>query len=170
VASRGLTLDAVNGICGQLLPTEIQSALDEFGAISYELSSPPQFPNEHFTVVAARGGDDLWVEIRWHRVFEDDRVPEEFFAPPPEEVAPTAAVAVVALPPPAAVPVEAAAAGSLPTPVATYDAVPALVSAVPEPAAQQTEAAFHTAIEAIDEPSPEPVPVVAHAAGVRDAE
>ncbi len=82
LASRGLTLEAVNGIVGQLLPVEIQNALDEFGAIQYELPAAPEFPGEHFTVVSARGGDDVWVEIRRRRV-ADDRVPDEFFAPPP---------------------------------------------------------------------------------------
>jgi len=68
LASRGLTLEAVDGIVGQLLPTELQRALDEFGAVQYELPAAPEFPREHFTVVAARGGDDLWVEIRRRRV------------------------------------------------------------------------------------------------------
>src|SRR5206468_6289214 len=81
LASRGLTLEAVNGIVGQLLPIEIQNALDEFGAIQYELPAPAEFPGEHFTVVAARGGDDVWVELRRRRGVDDDRVPEEFFAP-----------------------------------------------------------------------------------------
>src|SRR4029078_6101991 len=53
LASRGLTLDAVNGIVGQLLQSESQNALEEFGAIQYELSALPEFPIEHFTVVAA---------------------------------------------------------------------------------------------------------------------
>src|SRR5262249_17128046 len=61
-ASRGLTLDAVNGLVRQLLPPEIQSALDEFGAIQYHVPPRPEFPGEHFTIVAARGGDDVWVE------------------------------------------------------------------------------------------------------------
>src|SRR5438034_479621 len=55
LASRGLTLEAVNGIVGQLLPIEIQNALYEFGAIQYELPALADFPGEHFTVVAARG-------------------------------------------------------------------------------------------------------------------
>ena len=37
VASRGLTLEALNTIVGQLLPAELQAALDEFGAVQYEL-------------------------------------------------------------------------------------------------------------------------------------
>src|SRR5882762_8054643 len=94
LASRGLTLEAVNGIVGQLLPSQIQNALDEFGAIQYELPPPAEFPGEHFTVIAARGGDDVWVEIRRRRVTDDDRVPEELFAPAqpapaPIHVAPT---------------------------------------------------------------------------------
>src|SRR3954453_9157766 len=81
LASRGLTLEAVNGIVGQLLPSDIQNALEEFGAIQYELPAIPEFPNEHFTVVAARGGDDVWVQIRRRRVADEDRVPEEMFPP-----------------------------------------------------------------------------------------
>ena len=100
LASRGLTLDAVNGIVGQLLPAEIQSALEEFGAIQYELPALPEFPSEHFTVVAARGGDDVWVEIRRRRVPDEDRVPEEMFPP---ATAATAAAAPAAPPPAPAV-------------------------------------------------------------------
>jgi twitching motility protein PilT len=84
LASRGLTLEAVNGIVAQLLPIELQNALDEFGAVQHELAPMAEFPGEHFTIVAARGGDDVWAEIRRRRIPEDDRVPEEFFAPPPQ--------------------------------------------------------------------------------------
>src|SRR5476649_2024207 len=38
LASRGLTLEAVNGIVAQLLPIEPQNALDEFGAVQHELA------------------------------------------------------------------------------------------------------------------------------------
>src|SRR5450759_2167131 len=81
LASRGLNLEAVNGIVGQLLPPELQHALDEFGAVQYELPPVAEFPGEHFTVVVARGGDDVWTESRRRRVPDDDRVPEEFFGP-----------------------------------------------------------------------------------------
>jgi len=83
LASRGLTLDAVDGIVKQLLPPESHGALDEFGAVQYELPPIAEFPGEHFTVVAARGGDDLWVEVRRHRVPDEDRIPDEFFSPQP---------------------------------------------------------------------------------------
>ena len=83
LASRGLTLEAVNGIVSQLLPIELQNALDEFGAVQHELAPMAEFPGEHFTIVAARGGDDVWAEIRRRRVPEDDKVPDEFFAAAP---------------------------------------------------------------------------------------
>src|SRR5665213_1211013 len=80
LASNGLTLDAVNGIVAQLLPTDAFNALDEFGAIQHELAAQAGFAGESFTVVAARGGDDVWVEIRRRRIPDDDRIPEDFFA------------------------------------------------------------------------------------------
>jgi twitching motility protein PilT len=80
LASRGLTLEAVNGIVSQLLPIELQNALEEFGAVQHELAPMAEFPGEHFTIVAARGGDDVWAEIRRRRIPEDDRVPDEFFS------------------------------------------------------------------------------------------
>ena len=82
LATRGLTFEAVNGILEQLLPVETQNALDEFGAIQYELPPRPDLPNEHFTVVVARGGDDVWVEIRRRRTPDADAVPPEAFLTP----------------------------------------------------------------------------------------
>src|SRR3954468_15903573 len=81
LATRGLTFDAVAGLLNQLLPQDSQRALDEFGAAQYELPGLPEFPGEHFTVVAARGGDDVWVEIRRRKVPDDDLVPMELFGP-----------------------------------------------------------------------------------------
>jgi hypothetical protein len=106
LATRGLTLNAVIGIVNQLLPVESQAALEEFGAAQYELPPNPDLPGEHFTIVAARGGDDVWVEIRRRYVPDDDRVPVEMFdipvepAPPPAVAPPPPAVAP---PPPSAV-------------------------------------------------------------------
>jgi twitching motility protein PilT len=83
LASKGLTLDAVSGIVSQLLPPEVFNALDEFGSIQHELAAQPGFSGESFTVVAARGGDDVWVEIRRKKIHDDDRVPDDVFGPPP---------------------------------------------------------------------------------------
>src|SRR3954451_19948000 len=131
LASRGLTLDAVNGIVGQLLPAEIQNALEEFGAIQYELPALPEFPSEHFTVVAARGGDDVWVEIRRRRVPDEDGIPDEMF-PPPSATAPVVAAPVA--PPP------------LPAVAASVPAVSAPLAAVATLRAPQQEAvAAHVA-------------------------
>lgn len=80
LATRALTLEAVVGMVGQLLSSESQRALEECGAVQYEIPAAAQFAGEHFTVVAARGGDDVWVEIRRHRVPEDDRVPADLRA------------------------------------------------------------------------------------------
>src|SRR5215813_4841421 len=153
LASRGLTLEAVDGIVGQLLPLELQRALDEFGAVQYELPAAPEFPREHFTVVAARGGDDLWTEIRRRRVPDDDLVPEDMFpargtppgppaaiAPPvpaPPVVAPVVAAPAVGAPPvaqpPVAAPPSVAApiAATLIAPPPQAVAMPALDSAAP---------------------------------------
>ncbi len=79
LATKGLTLEAVDGIVGQLLSTESRRSLQEFGAVQYELPSMSEFPSERFTVVAARGGDDLWVEVRRHRTSDADRIPDGFF-------------------------------------------------------------------------------------------
>ena len=82
LATRALTFEAVTGILEQMLPGESRQALEEFGAIQYELPPLAQFKNERFTVVAARGGDDVWVEVRRHRVSDDDLVPAEIFETP----------------------------------------------------------------------------------------
>src|SRR5688572_15056067 len=86
LATKGLTLDAVTGILNQLLPIEPQNALDEFGAVQYRLPPVAELPGEHFTIVAARGGDDIWVEIRRRQVPDEDRVPLEMFQPADQPV------------------------------------------------------------------------------------
>ena len=63
LSSRVLTTDAVVGMLEQLLPPDQRKALDEYGAIEFELPHEHQRP-DRFTVVAARGGDDVWLEIR----------------------------------------------------------------------------------------------------------
>ena len=72
LATRGLTFEAVSGIVAQLLPPPALKALEDVGATQYELPAFDEFPGEHFTVTAARGGDDVWAEIRRRQVVEDD--------------------------------------------------------------------------------------------------
>jgi twitching motility protein PilT len=80
LASRALTLEAVKGMLNELLPAEARQSLDEIGAVQHELVSPA-FPSQTFSVVAARGGDDIWIEIRRHRKPVPVEVP--VVAPPP---------------------------------------------------------------------------------------
>jgi len=68
LANRPLTMDAVKRIVSNLLPRDVAHAFEEFGAVQHEIVSPPEFPDESFTVVASRGNDDMWVEIRRRKV------------------------------------------------------------------------------------------------------
>jgi twitching motility protein PilT len=79
LSSRVLTTETVAGMLQQLLPSEQLQALAEYGAIEYEL--PPHVSNDRFTVVAARGGDDVWLELR--------RVPVSTATPEAEQARPT---------------------------------------------------------------------------------
>jgi twitching motility protein PilT len=67
IAARVLTLDAMTGMLGELLPDGPRRTLDEVGAVQHELAASTVSEGETFTVVAARGGDDIWIEIRRHR-------------------------------------------------------------------------------------------------------
>ena len=82
LARGGLTLEAVTQIVNELLPAEFQQALDEFGVAQYALPSQVEFPREQFTVIAARGGDDVWAEIRRRRVADDEQVAADFYTQP----------------------------------------------------------------------------------------
>ncbi|HUP40534.1 MAG TPA: ATPase, T2SS/T4P/T4SS family, partial [Vicinamibacterales bacterium] len=83
LASRALTLDAVKGMLNELLPLEARKALDEIGAVQHDLGTPAFAPGQSFSVVAARGGDDIWIEIRRHRKPVSLAAPVEAAAPPP---------------------------------------------------------------------------------------
>ncbi len=82
LASRALTLEAVKGMLNELLPLEARQVLDEIGAVQHDLGSPAFAPGQTFSVVAARGGEDIWIEIRRHRV----EVPVEVAEAVPEPV------------------------------------------------------------------------------------
>lgn len=69
LSGHGMTLGAMVGMLGQLLPTDAQSALQEFGAVEHRL---PDRDDDRFSVVAARGGDDIWIEIRRRRKEAED--------------------------------------------------------------------------------------------------
>src|SRR5262245_50798637 len=64
ISTHGLNLQAMMGMLGQLLTADALTALEEFGAVEHRL---PSHGDDRFTVVAARGGDDIWIEIRRRR-------------------------------------------------------------------------------------------------------
>jgi len=64
ISTHPLNVDAMTGMLMQLLPPDAQRQLNEFGAAEHELS---RRGDDRFKVVAARGADDIWVEIRRRR-------------------------------------------------------------------------------------------------------
>jgi twitching motility protein PilT len=64
LAARPLTCPAMTTMLDQLLPTEARQQLDEFGAVEHHLSPHATHSEVQYTVIAARGGDDIWIEIR----------------------------------------------------------------------------------------------------------
>lgn len=87
LASRALTLEAVKGMLNELLSPEAILSLDEIGAVQHDLGSPAFAPGQSFNVVAARGGDDIWIEIRRHRKPARVEAPVEVAAAAPEPIA-----------------------------------------------------------------------------------
>jgi hypothetical protein len=67
LSTRVLTLEAVNGMLGQILPIDQRAALDEYGATEYEVRAAND-SSQRFTIIAARGGDDIWLEVRGIRI------------------------------------------------------------------------------------------------------
>jgi twitching motility protein PilT len=140
ISTHGLTLDATIGMLGQLLPPESQTQLEEFGAVEYRI---PEQGDDRFSVVAARGGDDIWIEIRRRR---------------PQAVAAAAPPPPVAPPEPAAEPMPAQVIASTSEPIAEPIPEP-IVASMPEPIAEPIPAPMAQAIaEQIPEPIAEPIP------------
>jgi twitching motility protein PilT len=90
LSSKLLTTEAVVAILDQLLPADVRRSLEEVGAVEHELSKT--ILDSRFVVIAARGGQDIWLEIRHVR---------------PSLAAATAAVAAAADAPAAAAPIAA---------------------------------------------------------------
>jgi twitching motility protein PilT len=63
LSTKILTAEAVFAILNQILPTEKRQELDTLGAVDHELTSPSGI-TEQFIVVAARGGEDVFLELR----------------------------------------------------------------------------------------------------------
>jgi twitching motility protein PilT len=67
ISPRELTFDAMTPMLEQLLSPGSQSQLDEFGAVEDHLATSLTPEGERMTVVVARGGEDIWIELRRHR-------------------------------------------------------------------------------------------------------
>jgi twitching motility protein PilT len=67
LSSQGMNLQAMAGMVAQLLPEDAQRSLAEFGAVEHDLPAHPHIHDDRFSVVVARGGDDVWIEVRRHR-------------------------------------------------------------------------------------------------------
>jgi len=143
LSARPLTLEAVAGMLGQLLPAGSRRALDELGAVEHELPTSSAADGERFTVVAARGGDDIWIEIRRHRGMHVD-VPLELPARPgaePTTTPSTEPLAVAAAPSmEVEVPLDLADSFDLPDGQPETVAVPAVVAALAPPAPRASDA------------------------------
>ena len=124
ISTHELNLDAMTGMLVQLLPTESQAQLEEFGAVEHRL---PQEGSDRFTVVAARGGDDIWIEIRRRRA--QPAAVAVAAAPAPQPAPEMVAVVHPAVTDPAPIPVVAAVPE---VPIVPETAVVAEVAVAPE--------------------------------------
>jgi twitching motility protein PilT len=64
LSSRALTMEALVSMIAEILPEAGRQALADLGAVEHQLPVTPAVPGQRFTVVAARNGEDIWVEIR----------------------------------------------------------------------------------------------------------
>jgi len=66
LSERPLTVEAMKGVLTDLLSADDQHTLAEVGAVEREIV-PEDAPGDRFLLVAARGGDDIWIELRRQR-------------------------------------------------------------------------------------------------------
>ncbi len=66
LSDRTLTVDAMKGVLHDLLSPADQETLEDIGAVEREITSKDA-PGDKFLLVAARGGDDIWIELRRQR-------------------------------------------------------------------------------------------------------
>jgi twitching motility protein PilT len=189
LSAHGMNLEAMSGMLGQLLPPESLKALKDFGAVEHELAPIPAMHGDRYTVVAARGGDDVWIELRRHRKPRSAPALEPVVALRPQEGVEPVAEPEPSAVPMAVIPVSAAEEDcDLPAeplrpsptlergaewsaPETSHPEVPAMANAAPMPAqtsagsSQEKEssvvvdAAAPVAIDAID-PTPWPAAAV----------
>ena len=165
ISMHGLNLEAMTGMLTQLLPADAQTQLEEFGAVEYRI--PPQ-GDDRFSVVAARGGDDIWIEIRRRRQPAAAAPPTpasepDAQAPPPVgDAVATPFETPVEAPPAETIPASAEAAADKPEPFVEAASAPVAeeifepIETVP---AESTPAPIS---EPVAEVAGEAAPVIAH--------
>jgi twitching motility protein PilT len=100
LSERTLTVDAMKGVLNDLLSPADQETLDDIGAVERELTSKDA-PGDKFLLVAARGGDDIWIELRRQRAVTRTSKPAETAARQPETAPAEQAPAEIPARPPA---------------------------------------------------------------------
>ena len=79
ISTHELTLETSLGMLAQLLPPDLMASLEELGAVEHRL---PDVGADRFNCVAARGGDDIWIEIRRRRNQSSAVAPEQSASAP----------------------------------------------------------------------------------------
>ncbi len=138
LADRPMSFDAMNNVLADLLTVEDDLTLREVGAVEKDISLPAA-PGEAFRLVAARGGQDIWVELRRLRATPSST---QVFVPqsPRATESPVESVPRPRMAPshPEAIP---AAPASPPPPVPSYTPIftptPKTATSTPSPAAPQ---------------------------------
>lgn len=96
LSERTLTVDAMKGVLNDLLSPADHETLDDIGAVEREITTKDA-PGDKFLLVAARGGDDIWIELRRQRAIaplpKPPEPPARGIAPPPAEQATASAPA-----------------------------------------------------------------------------
>jgi twitching motility protein PilT len=131
LSERPLTVEAMKGVLGDLLSPDDQRMLSEVGAVEREML-PKDAPGDKFVLVAARGGDDIWIELRRQRGVI--RVPQPVPAPaasPVEEVPPPGPAVQPETKPQAATQPQPPQAQAPAPAVQPADAIPAAAAAPP---------------------------------------
>ena len=92
LSERTLTVDAMKGVLNDLLSAADQETLDDIGAVEREVTSKDA-PGDKFLLVAARGGDDIWIELRRQRAVvarpkTSEPAPRDVAPPPAHQTSP----------------------------------------------------------------------------------
>jgi twitching motility protein PilT len=160
LSERTLTVDAMKGVLNDLLSPADQETLDDIGAVEREITSKDA-PGDTFLLVAARGGDDIWIELRRQRALVRPPQPSEPAvrepAPPPRPAS-QAPPAAPARPPAPEAPLAAADHAPRPRMAPSHLQAQLPAPAPPAPPAAQTSGPAAPPPVRPEEPAPVPPP------------